>query len=76
MPYHTMANSPSKGSPPPVHSPGTLPFSEPDAPGPVSAFAVLVRATAARDFSTATRARKQLRAFGWSVGPCGKGGLP
>ncbi len=46
---------------------------EPDAPGPVSAFAALVRCTGERDFRGATRARKQLRALGWSCAPCGKG---
>ncbi len=42
--------------------------------GPLAVFAVLVRATAARDFRGATAARKALRCYGWSVAPLTKGG--
>ncbi len=57
----------------PVRPADALPFGEPDAHGPVSAFAALVRCTGERDFRGATAARKQLRRFGWAVAPCGKG---
>jgi hypothetical protein len=74
-PNSTRINPPFKADPPPVYPPDTLPLVSPDdAPGPIAAFAALVRCTEERDYGGATAARKALRRFGWSCAPCSRGG--
>lgn len=68
-PHGIRSNPPVKAEPVAVR-----PVSPPADDDPVAEFARLVGATAARDYRTATAARKALRQLGWSVAPLAKGG--
>jgi hypothetical protein len=60
-------------------SPDTLPLGGPEPTGPVHAFALLHDALMDRDYPRATRARRDLRGFGYSVVPLNtprRGGRP